>query len=148
MASIILSRRKTTTIWFVFSWAMAILLASSNAGDDPSIQISAPATGLLCISECGSCPSICSPPPPSTGQQSPPPVRHSPPPPKAFSSSISPPSSNSPNVPSSPSTTHGGYSTPYYYFYSNAPTLVVNGFFQLPMLMFFAFVVVFLLSLW
>ncbi|KAL5701649.1 hypothetical protein ACHQM5_026965 [Ranunculus cassubicifolius] len=107
-------------------------------------------TGLLCISECTTCPVICSPPPspdsltltpsPSLPSQSPPPPprnHQSPPPP-----TLSPPPSSSylpesppppriqiiPSISSPSLPTASNYTYPYYYYYAShaRPTSLVS----------------------
>ncbi|XP_050126144.1 leucine-rich repeat extensin-like protein 3 [Malus sylvestris] len=99
-----------------------------------------PETGLLCISECGTCPVLCSPPPspelePSgplpSPPQSPPPVHHSPPqyyyispPPSPPKQSPSPTPSPPKQSPSPPSYSSKGAPPPpprFVYFYDMPP---------------------------
>ncbi|KAK4366242.1 hypothetical protein RND71_014122 [Anisodus tanguticus] len=89
-----------------------------------------PNTGLLCISDCSTCPVICSPPPspiklkpppspsPSTSLlQTPPP----PPPPLFAPLRPSPPQSSSSHSQSSPSSSSHKSPPPYYMIYTGAP---------------------------
>ncbi|XWS70226.1 hypothetical protein CRYUN_Cryun03dG0030300 [Craigia yunnanensis] len=102
-------------------------------------EMGTPSAGLLCISDCATCPVICSPPPPPLLKSYPPPapsVHHSPPPvpyyyipPQSYyhspppSESVSPPSPSPPRppppVPSSYSS-KGSPPPPFKYFF-NAP---------------------------
>ena len=107
--------------------------------------------GFLCVSECATCPLICSPPPPPLRSSYPPPhfpslsyFTSSPPPPESQApppSPSSPPSRSSgaaPSLPPSgtaPPTVISGpheYSYPYYYFYSSdaAPLVAYGPFFM------------------
>ncbi|KAJ9183606.1 hypothetical protein P3X46_007435 [Hevea brasiliensis] len=68
--------------WGVLLWKIGMmgmfLLARVNSEAD---QMGAPAAGLLCISDCTTCPVICSPPPPpGEPHYYAPPSHHSPPP--------------------------------------------------------------------
>ncbi|KAJ4709028.1 leucine-rich repeat extensin-like protein 1 [Melia azedarach] len=64
-----------------------IMLRSVAADDD---QVGVPDTGVLCISDCATCPVICSPPPPK--QSYTPPISHHSPPPQSYHHSPPPPS--------------------------------------------------------
>nr|XP_004245075.1 proline-rich receptor-like protein kinase PERK8 [Solanum lycopersicum] len=87
-----------------------------------------PPASLLCISECNTCPVICSTPPPSTIKLNPPPspstsilVQTPPPPPPLFAPlRPSPPSSHSPSPPSS-SQKEPKSPPPSYMIYTGAP---------------------------
>ncbi|KAJ8750623.1 hypothetical protein K2173_015799 [Erythroxylum novogranatense] len=81
------------------------IFAEVNADD----QMADPPLGLLCISDCATCPVICSTPPPS-GQSYPPPSHHYSPPPQSYyyspplrSPPRSPPSQSPPPPPPLPS---------------------------------------------
>lgn len=128
---------------WLLRWAIMGLVAFSLAiADDPSSE-PPPATNPLCISECGTCPVICSsppPPPPPFKFYSPPTAyvpHHSRPPPPPPPPRVPPPNSgstppspyyilNAPPGPPPPPGSHS-YSRPYYYFYgSGAPASVVG----------------------
>ncbi|KAG9451808.1 hypothetical protein H6P81_004712 [Aristolochia fimbriata] len=134
-------------------WLITVLLVAvdrSSAADESSGGI--PSTGILCISECATCPTICASPPPQTVSYSPnppdfdrpsssppppppstPSTPSTPPPPASYNyfTTTPPPATKSPsdnNIPSVSTPTmgtRGGYSSyPYYYFYaSSAPQL-------------------------
>lgn len=95
------SLRRESSAWLLKLVILAMIM---------SAQTEVPPTGLLCISECATCPVICSPPPPPTLEFKPPPSplphhsptpsyhSHSPPPPPPPPRS-SPPHSSSPPPP-------------------------------------------------
>ncbi|KAL0908862.1 hypothetical protein M5K25_023373 [Dendrobium thyrsiflorum] len=111
---------------------VTVLLVFGNGRSEEDMAAKSPQTSLWCVSDCGTCPIVCSPPspppkasinlvpsvrPPAKKAPSPPP----PPPPlppstPSWSFSSSPYSSSS-----SPSggQERGGFSYPYYYFYSS-----------------------------
>ncbi|KAA8546236.1 hypothetical protein F0562_003025 [Nyssa sinensis] len=83
-------RRKWLLLFLFMVGVMGIGLARVTSADQTAI----PATGLLCISDCATCPVICSPPPPpleSKPPRSPPAVHHSPPQSYYFQSPPPPP---------------------------------------------------------
>ncbi|KAI3468101.1 hypothetical protein Pfo_024764 [Paulownia fortunei] len=124
-----LMTRKT---WIVL---LLILLSTSKSEGQKGI----PSGGLLCVSECDTCPVVCSPPPstPKSPPRLPPTAHHSPPEPKYIDSP--PPAHPAPPSPSdvvaippppalyvyNPGTTvppgmvQQNFSYPYYYFYSS-----------------------------
>nr|DAD49041.1 TPA_asm: hypothetical protein HUJ06_018978 [Nelumbo nucifera] len=95
-------------------------------------RIGQPSTGLLCISDCVTCPVICAPPPPPPSPP-PPPVHHSPsqshdlhrplPPSTRATPPPPPPPSDYlniiPSVPSPPTVGQQTSSYPYHYFYAS-----------------------------
>ncbi|XP_009365563.2 leucine-rich repeat extensin-like protein 3 [Pyrus x bretschneideri] len=131
-----------TRKWIPRSFKAAVFGLIMFAGLTYEDQTVDPETGLLCISECGTCPVLCSPPPspelePSgplpSPPQSPPPVHHSPPqyyyispPPSPPKQSPSPPSSPPKQSPSPPSYSSKGAPPPpppprFVYFYDMPP---------------------------
>lgn len=108
---------------------MVMMVLSRVAFSDD--QVEAPDSGLFCISDCATCPSICSPPPPVIEYPSPPtssppaPVHHSPP--QSHYHSPPEPSPPSPRSQSAPppgnSWTYWGTPPPPFR-YSNTPPLV------------------------
>ncbi|XP_040998971.1 extensin-2-like [Juglans microcarpa x Juglans regia] len=129
--------RKKWFLWFLKVGIMGLIMFANVTSED---QIGVPSTNTLCISDCATCPVICSPSPPLLQSHPPPspPVHHSqprprPPPleasaPKASSySSVQPPPpppykyfNNMPPGPGTPPTTYPhDYSYPYYYFYAS-----------------------------
>lgn len=105
-------------------------------------QMGEPETGLLCISDCATCPVICSPPPPMLESSNPPPstsmstsplpVHHSPPQsycsspplPSAPSTPQPPPPSPHKETPSSPSSPSWGSTPPppFKYYFDEPPS--------------------------
>ncbi|XP_042508144.1 leucine-rich repeat extensin-like protein 5 [Macadamia integrifolia] len=79
------SIRREWFSWLLWIELLFVIMFSQVAMGD---EIGIPATGLLCISECSTCPTICSPPPASASLPPPPPPPSSPPP------QHSPPQSN------------------------------------------------------
>ncbi|KAK7816442.1 hypothetical protein CFP56_044090 [Quercus suber] len=55
------SMRNKWCSWFCRIWIMGLLMFANVTSED---QIGAPSSGSLCISDCATCPVICSPPPP------------------------------------------------------------------------------------
>lgn len=115
------SKVLTSSLRWVFSTQvvgimMMILFTKVRSSDDQSNG--APATGLLCISECSTCPQICSPPPPID----------CPPPPKSYNVYQGPPKPK-PSVatfpPPPPGAPKGFSNYPYYYFYNRGSSLNV-----------------------
>lgn len=118
---------------------LLILLTTSN----PQGQEGISSAGLLCVSECETCPEVCSPPP------CPP---KSPPPPAAAATHHSPPSHPAPPPPpelyvynpgTGPGMVQQNFSYPYYYFYSSKAVTcslpLHHSFFLFVLFMFFQF---------
>ncbi|PSR93599.1 Proprotein convertase subtilisin/kexin type 6 like [Actinidia chinensis var. chinensis] len=139
------SRRKWLVLLLNLVLVDSLMFVRVKSNDQPPV----PATGLLCISDCVTCPVICSPPPPPPPKSKPllppplppPPIHYSPPwsyyfenppllppppppPPPSYIlwGSKSPPSPAYANIPSSQGPLNMGqknYSHPYYYFYAS-----------------------------
>ncbi|KAJ0989000.1 hypothetical protein J5N97_007356 [Dioscorea zingiberensis] len=125
---------------------VAFLVITKGRAEKSKMVVKETDDGMLCISECTTCPAICSPPsssttspPPPPSLQPPPPqvhvVHQSPPPPssppKATTHSSPPPPFNYLIITSAPPPPNGeqkgGSSNPYYYFYtSNAWTSALS----------------------
>jgi hypothetical protein len=113
-----------------------LFLISTVSADEFATTAEAPETSLLCISECGTCPTVCVSPPPPLPPQSPliiltpphdlsPPVNNPPPPPPPqVKPSFSPVTPAQDPRPSSPVSGQKGSPTPYYYFYTSKATHV------------------------
>ncbi|XP_068636218.1 leucine-rich repeat extensin-like protein 5 [Aristolochia californica] len=138
-------RRRSALSINLLTWliTVSLLVVDRSIADDSTGGL--PSTGILCISECATCPTVCASPPPQTVSYSPnppaeveqhssppPPPPPLPPPPSPTSynyfTTPPPPSTKSPsdNIPSVSTPTmgtRGGYSSyPYYYYYaSGAP---------------------------
>uniref|UniRef100_A0A6N2LAU0 Uncharacterized protein n=1 Tax=Salix viminalis TaxID=40686 RepID=A0A6N2LAU0_SALVM len=91
-----------------------VTFAGANSDGNPMGE---PAASLLCISDCVTCPVICSPPPPLLYHPSPP-SHHSPSPQHSYHSLLPPPppptspSTSPPPPPTSPSTSPPAYHSP------------------------------------
>ncbi|KAK1316835.1 hypothetical protein QJS10_CPA05g01935 [Acorus calamus] len=132
-------RSFATWMVVIFSMMMDLGLA-----DDPTVY--SPSEGLLCISECDTCPSLCvppppPPPPPTPPPQSPPPIiipsppknyvtlNQSPPPPpppqeNSYSSKSPPSNEDAKKAPPPPLVDSQSNSYHYYYLYpSEAPLM-------------------------
>ncbi|KAL5204381.1 hypothetical protein ABZP36_009252 [Zizania latifolia] len=112
----------------VLAVSVIVLVACTGAADQAAGEAGAatarPDASLLCVSECGTCPTTCTSPPTSVlPLYSAPP----PPPPADVNDDLSPPPAPTPPTPSSPpppKSGGGGHfssppssSNPYYYFY-------------------------------
>nr|XP_023883715.1 extensin-1-like [Quercus suber] len=116
------SMRNKWCSWFCRIWIMGLLMFANVTSED---QIGAPSSGSLCISDCATCPVICSPPPPLLESFPPPspPVHHSPP--KYYYSNPPPPPSLPSSPPASPpkSSSYPSWGTPPppFKYYNNMP---------------------------
>lgn len=123
--------------------AIILFIPISYVGaDEVSTTAASPETSLLCISECGTCPTVCVSPPPPPPPQSPliiltpphdlsPPVSKTsppPPPPQVKPYSFSPVTPTQGTTPPSPGSGQKGSPTPYYYFYTSKATQVESVF--------------------
>lgn len=121
--------------------AIILFISISYVGaDEVSTTAASPETSLLCISECGTCPTVCVSPPPPPPPQSPliiltpphdlsPPVnKPSPPPPQVKPYSFSPVTPTQDTTPPSPGSGQKGSPTPYYYFYTSKATQIESVF--------------------
>ncbi|KAJ6420149.1 hypothetical protein OIU84_030126 [Salix udensis] len=101
--------------WFTLFFKIVIVLemvtfAGANSDGDPMGE---PAAGLLCISDCVTCPVICSPPPPPLLYHPSPPSHHSPSPQHSYHSPPPPPpTSPSTSPPPPPPTSPPAYHSP------------------------------------
>lgn len=119
--------------------AIILFISISYVGaDEVSTTATSPETSLLCVSECGTCPTVCVTPPPPPPPQSPliiltpphdlsPPVNKPsptpPPPPQVKPYSFSPVTPTQ-DTPPSQGSGQKGSPTPYYYFYTSKATQV------------------------
>jgi hypothetical protein len=127
------------SLWPLATAIILLFLISTIGADEFATTAESPETSLLCISECGTCPTVCVSPPPPPPPQSPliiltpphdlsPPVNKPPPPPppppqvKPYSFSPVTPTQNP--TTSSPVSGQKGSPTPYYYFYTSKATHV------------------------
>ncbi|RDX84870.1 hypothetical protein CR513_34012, partial [Mucuna pruriens] len=116
---------------FIKTWLMGFVLCGTVRSEE---RVKAPSSDLICISDCSTCPVICSPPPPIVITKSPslpsylsPPPPPSPPshssgiapPPPPLKSYNTPPSGLAQPQPTLISAPHD-FSYPYYYFYTSA----------------------------
>ncbi|XP_022732009.1 extensin-like [Durio zibethinus] len=123
--------------WLVLLLKVGIMVLIMLARVTSEDELGIPSAGLLCISDCATCPVICSPPPPPLLKSFPPPppsVHHSPPPvpyyyipPQSYSHSPPPAESVPPTSPLRPPppapssySSKGSPPPPFKYFY-NAP---------------------------
>lgn len=110
----------TTTKWSFL--LLCVTFCLTNSQDTNTM----PPTNLLCISECNTCPVICSPPP-SPIKLKPPPSPSSvlsqtpPPPPPLFAPLRPSPPQSSSHSPSPPSSSQDKYPPPSYMIYTGAP---------------------------
>ncbi|KAL2237113.1 UNVERIFIED_CONTAM: hypothetical protein Sindi_0903000 [Sesamum indicum] len=113
------------------SWIVLVLIVLSTSKSEGDSGVSS--AGLLCVSNCETCPVVCSPPP-STPQSTPPPsaAHHSPPqpvhpapPPPSDGGAVPPPPElyvYSPGTTVPPGMLQQNFSYPYYYFYTSKAT--------------------------
>ncbi|KAK1293565.1 hypothetical protein QJS10_CPB17g00534 [Acorus calamus] len=134
-------KHRSIATWMVVIFSMMMDLGSA---DDPTVYL--PSEGLLCISKCDTCPSLCVPPPPPppppqspppiiilsppksyvTLNQSPPPPPPPPPPPQenSYSSKSPPADEDAKKAPPPPPVESESNSYHYYYLYpSKAPSM-------------------------
>ncbi|PIN02083.1 hypothetical protein CDL12_05761 [Handroanthus impetiginosus] len=115
------------------SWTFLLLILLSTSK-------SVAQKGMLCVSDCETCPVICSPPPSTTPKppREPPKSHHSPP--QLPAHPAPPPPSRAEGIPPppelyvyNPGTMQQNFSYPYYYFYSSKATCSVplDGFINL-----------------
>ncbi|KAG2663390.1 hypothetical protein I3760_16G027100 [Carya illinoinensis] len=107
--------RKKWFLWFLKVGIMELIMFANVTSED---QIGVPSTNTLCISDCATCPVICSPPPPP-----PPPLLQSHPPPSPSAHHSRPP--RPPPLEASPPKT-SSYSSvppppPPYKYFNNIP---------------------------
>ncbi|KAG5030833.1 hypothetical protein JHK85_014815 [Glycine max] len=148
---------KSLFLWILKAWFMGLVLFATVTSSEYKAED--PSSGLFCISDCATCPVICSPPPPPpmlitpphpptspSAPHSPPLSYLSPPPPKSqlppppFKSYNTPPSGLARPQPTVISAPHD-FAYPYYYFYaSGASSLSIHApFFGLVILLHWVF---------
>ncbi|KAJ6924349.1 leucine-rich repeat extensin-like protein 3 [Populus alba x Populus x berolinensis] len=116
--------------WFTLFFKIVIVLemvmfARANSDADPMGE---PAAGLVCISDCVTCPVICSPPPPPLLYYPSPPSRHSPSPQHSYHSpppQPPPPTSSPPSPPAYHSPPRSPQAPSWYPIWGTPPPLFI-----------------------
>ncbi|KAL2236000.1 UNVERIFIED_CONTAM: hypothetical protein Sindi_1332200 [Sesamum indicum] len=84
------------------TWMLFLFILFASSRSEGQTQTGLPPAGLLCISDCETCPVICSPPPPPTPKSPPTPPVHHPSPPLPYYFDSPAPSSPPPPHPLPP----------------------------------------------